>query len=726
MSQVFIVSNRLPVSIQKRKGEFHLVPSSGGLATGLSSVLKNGIATWVGWPGLYLHSIENKDRVTGLLHEMRMHPIFLSTNAEKKFYAGFCNNTIWPLFHYYPKLAEIETETWEAYQKANRDFCNELLKLIKEDDTIWIHDYHLFLLPLLLREKLPRLNIGFYLHIPFPSYEIFRILPWRDEILKGVLGADLAGFQTFDDMRHFQSAVSRILGFSSNESTIQNQEKEVKVDIFPIGIDFEKFNNAGKTAPVKMLGSRLKNIFGAKKLILSVDRLDISKGIPEKLKAFETFLNHCPSYKAECNLILVVVPSRTQVEMYRELKTFIEQEVGRINGKFGRIDWTPVRYMYRSVTSDMLSALYKICDIAFITPLRDGMNLVAKEYVASKTDGKGVLILSEMAGASKELSEAVVVNPNDINKMAEAIKIALEMPEKEQIQRNRTMQALIKKNNIFKWARIFMAKLDEISDSRARNEINSLKEVFPLILKKYNSAGSRILFLDYDGTLVNFYGNPADARPDDNLLNILRDLAGDKKNTLVLISGRPHQILTEWFAGLDIDLVAEHGIWTCKHGEEWVENKNINPEWKPFFSGIFENYADRTPGAFVEEKDCSLVWHYRNSDPDFGPMRARELISNIEFLSKNKDLRILAGNKVVELMPASINKGITASRWLQEKDYGFIIAIGDDVTDEDLFALMPENAITIKVGSGSSKAIYRINSSKQVRDLLKNIFYNFE
>jgi trehalose 6-phosphate synthase/phosphatase len=719
MGKLFIVSNRLPVIVQKKKGDIQLTPSAGGLATGLSSLLASGQARWVGWPGIYMHSREDRQKVTDLLEKKNMHPVFLSQQTETRYYAGFSNNTIWPIFHYYPKLAHMESITWEAYRKANANFLNELLSLVTEDDTVWVHDYHLFLLPQLLREKLPNINIGFFQHIPFPSYEIFRILPWREEILKGILGSDLVGFHTFDDMRHFLSSVSRILGFHNKDATIEVGYRNVRVDAFPMGIDYEKFSQLSASAQVGNLIKEFRTTIKEEYLILSVDCLDFSKGIPEKLKAYEMFLTENPEYRGRCSLLLIVVPSRTQVDVYRNLKTLIEQEIGRINGKFGRIDWVPLRYMYRSIPNPMLSALYSMADVAFVTPLRDGMNLVAKEYLASKNEGKGVLVLSEMAGASKELSDAIIVNPNNTNEVSEALKTALEMPEEEKIRRNRIMQVRIKKNNIHRWASLFLSKLSELGELRTEPVGKSMSEKQVLkILTSYASSAERILFLDYDGTLIPFRTDPRLAKPDEELLKLLEELAGDPRNRVVLISGRDRHTLSEWFRDIKIDIIAEHGVWTCDSGEEWMVNSDVDAVWKEFFIPVLEDFVDRTPGTFIEEKEYSLVWHYRNADPEFGDIRARELISNLKYLASNRDLQLLEGNRVVELKHASINKGIAARRWLLKSDYDFIFAIGDDHTDEDIFQQLPAEAVTIKVGSGSTFANFGLNSYKQVRELL--------
>src|SRR5690606_108174 len=322
-----------------------------------------------------------------------------------------------------------------AYVKANQEFCNELLKIANPTDTIWIHDYQLLLLPKMVREKLPDVRIGFFQHIPFPSYEVFRMLPWRKEILFGMLGSDLIGFHTYDDMRHFLSSVSRLAGISNERGRIERDKRIIEVDAFPMGIDYEKYTNSAASPQTIEKEIRYRTSLGDQKLVLSIDRLDYSKGIPQRLRAFEIFLQQYPEYQTKVSLIMIVVPSRDSVEQYQELKEEVDLLVGRINGKYGRLNWTPVHYFYRSFPLEALSAFYRMAHVALVTPMRDGMNLVCKEYIASRLDQRGVLILSEMAGASKELSDAILINPNNINRIVTAIHQALTMPEEEQEKR---------------------------------------------------------------------------------------------------------------------------------------------------------------------------------------------------------------------------------------------------------------------------------------------------
>ncbi|MFW5752348.1 MAG: bifunctional alpha,alpha-trehalose-phosphate synthase (UDP-forming)/trehalose-phosphatase, partial [bacterium] len=477
MGKVIIVSNRLPVSISKKGTEIIVQPSMGGLATGMKSFYKSYESIWIGWPGLVLNRTNKKERdeITGKLKEEKCAPVFLSQKQINQYYLGFSNKTVWPLFHYFPQYTVYQENLWDTYRKVNQIFADEIMKFASEDDIIWIHDYHLLLLPEMVRKKMPGVTIGFFLHIPFPSFEIFRLLPWRKEILKGILGADLVGYHTYDYQRHFISSVRRIFGKEVVFNQIMHGRRKVKVDAFPMGIDYNKFQAEAKSraelpfskmSKFQQAMKRFRNQDKEKRVILSIDRLDYSKGIPNRLEAYEHFLEKNPKYREKVILIIVAVPSRTNVEHYQLLKKNVDELVGRINGRFGTINWVPIWYHYRGFQFERLTELYNQADIGLLTPIRDGMNLIAKEYIACKTDNEGVLILSEMAGASKELGEALIVNPNDNKEIANAILEAIKMPRKEQIRRNQVMQKRLERYNVESWAQDFMHNLNKMHSQK--------------------------------------------------------------------------------------------------------------------------------------------------------------------------------------------------------------------------------------------------------------------
>ncbi len=722
MARTIIVSNRLPVRITKTGNKLDYKPSEGGLATGLGSIYKKGDNVWLGWPGLYVNKKEEKEEITRELRKENMVPVFLSKQLIKDFYEGFSNETIWPTYHYFSQYAIYDHKKFEAYIKANHEFCNELLRIANPTDTIWIHDYQLLVLPKMVREKLPDVSIGFFQHIPFPSYEVFRMLPWRKEILYGMLGSDLIGFHTYDDMRHFLSSIGRLIGVNNSRGRIERDKRVIEVDSFPMGIDYEKYSNSAASPQTIEKEIRYRTSLGDQKLILSIDRLDYSKGIPQRLQAFEMFLQEYPEYQSKVSLIMIVVPSRDNVDQYAELKEEIDLLVGRINGNYGRLNWTPVHYFYRSFPLEALSAFYRMAHVALVTPMRDGMNLVCKEYIASRLDQKGVLILSEMAGASKELSDAILINPNNISRIVRAIHQALTMPEEEQEKRISVMQETIKRYNIHHWVNIFMERLNLIIEERKSLATRTLDEkAVQSLVDAYKSAKSRLLFLDYDGTLTGFKPNPQSAKPDNELLKIIESLTKIKKNRVIIISGRDKNTLDSWVGHLPIDIIAEHGVWLREKENHWHTIEALDSNWKEELRSLLEVYVDRTPGSFIEEKDYSLVWHYRKVEQGLGELRTRELSSHLKYLSTNKNLQVLEGDMVVEIKSSAVNKGRAATKWLQDYPHEFTLAIGDDWTDEDTFRVMPENAFTIKVGGTTSVAKYNVLGVKDVRALLKKL-----
>lgn len=724
MSKTIIVSNRLPIKIERGAHGLEYHPSAGGLATGLGSIYKEGNNLWLGWPGLFMENESEEKEITAGLKKENMRPVFLSQRDIEEFYEGFSNSTLWPLFHYFTRYAVYEDYQWEAYKRVNQMFCDEILKYAEPDDVLWIHDYQLLLLPEMLREALPNASIGFFNHIPFPSYEIFRLLPWRESILRGMVGADLIGFHTYDDMRHFMSSASRLLGIENQMGILKMPERQVAVDAFPMGIDYEKYEKAAISRETQKEIKGFLGSLGDQQLVLSIDRLDYSKGIPQRIKAFDKFLEEYPEFQGKVSLILLVVPSRDNVEEYKRLKEELDLLVGRTNGKYSMLDWNPIYYFYRSLPFHKLSALYAMSDVAFITPLRDGMNLVCKEYIASRLDKTGVLILSEMAGSAKELSDAILVNPNDLGELVGSLHKALTMSEDEQVSRNTEMQTKLKRYNIHRWVEVYMDRLSHIKEYQNAFQATRLTEKSAnTLVDDYAKADKRLLLLDYDGTLSSFKNNPQEAGPDDELREIISGLTADPQNRVVMISGRDKETLGGWLGDFNVEFVCEHGVWLRERetGPEFQLIEQLDMDWKEQVRNILELQVDRTPGSFIEEKHYSLVWHYRDAEQGLGDIRARELVSNLQFLTSNVALQVLEGNKVIEVKNAGVNKGRAAMRWLGKESWDFIFAAGDDWTDEDTFHVLPDTAYDLKVGFGSSEARFNIADVRAVRDLLKRL-----
>ena len=724
MSRLLIISNRLPLNVERKDDKLSFQPSLGGLATALGAFYKSRPSLWIGWPGIEQEKVRKGEEkeIEGKLAEERCYPVFLSGKDVDDFYFGFCNQTIWPLFHYFPQYVEYDPALWQAYQRVNDIFADAVVSVAEKDDIFWVQDYHFMLLPRLIRDRLPGATIGYFLHIPFPSYEVYRLLPWRREILEGLLGANLVGFHTHDYVWQFLNSTRNLLGYSDAMGWIKTPDHVSKADVFPIGIGYEHYSSIAGSPEVDAEIKKFREKLGDKKVIVSVDRLDYSKGIPNRLEAYGLFLEKHPEYRGKVVFILVIGPSRIRVPHYAELKRRIEEMVGTINGKLGTVGWTPLEYIYSPIPYHALLGLYRMADVCPITPVRDGMNLVAKEFLATKVDGKGVLILSETTGAARELGDAIMVNPNNIEEIAQAFADALVMPEKEQVKRNRAMQERIKRYDVSRWAGDFMDKLQETEKvaMAAIPEPMSAKEKSELI-GQFQKARQRLLLFDYDGTLMPFAKTPETARPDKDLLKLLAALSGNDRNEVVLISGRDKNTLDNWFGILKTAMVAEHGVWMKVKGGDWGMMAGLSDDWKNEVRAILKLAVDRIDGSLIEEKDYSIAWHYRNADPRISERHIREIVNDLLNVTANSNLKVLEGSKVVEVKNANLNKGSTAQQWLSRRDWDFILAIGDDVTDEDMFQALPEKAWSIKVRPGLSAARFSLDSPDEVRALLREL-----
>jgi trehalose 6-phosphate synthase/phosphatase len=729
--KLFIISNRLPVTFIEENGKYIINKSSGGLVSGISSYLASMNSSsldkskyyWVGWPGLSFPE-KKQSEIRETLLDRKLVPVFLNEKTMDKFYFGFCNKTVWPLFHYFPAYTVYDNDMWDNYKFVNEKFCDIICDMVKPNDTIWIHDYHLMLLPSLIRKRISNARIGFFLHIPFPHFEIFRLLPaaWREEILKGMLGADLIGFHTNDYSRYFLGSVLRLLGYDNQMGEIQLDDRIVKVETFQMGIDYANYENLALSDKTNIECNSFKQSFKNQKIILSIDRLDYTKGILNRLRGYQLFLEKNPEWHGKVTMLAVTVPSRIGVEKYYQMKKEIDEIIGKINGIYSTLDWTPIVYQYRSFQEEQLSALYKISDVALITPLRDGMNLISKEYMASRTDNTGVLVLSEMAGASKEMIEAITINPNHIENISDSIKIALEMKKTEQIRRNTAIRKRLKSNDVIKWANNFLLSVYHIKGKQLTFEKKYLDEdIKQNLISDYNKAKRKIIFLDYDGTLVPFRDDPEKAEPDKELLDLLTELAKDSSIHLVIISGRDFKTLDKWFWSIKCSLVAEHGVWIKKRFKKWKIARKLDDKWKWHIIPFLEAYSEMLAGSFYEEKSHSLVWHYRKSDKIYGEMAANELTDSLKNVTARMNLHVLKGHDIVEIRNIDIDKGTGVKDFNPESNYDFIMAIGDDWTDEDMFKALPHTAYTIKVGMAKSYSKFNVYNYNEARNLLKDL-----
>lgn len=704
--------------------------SDGGLVSSLRSYFANphgetnfSERIWVGAADFSELSWSRFKKRNDQNSSYKIEPIFIDNKIFSKYYNGFSNATIWPLFHYFPSFAEFDESAFACYDEVNRLFRDKLMAIVQPGDTIWIHDYHLMLLPDLIRHQIHGVSIGFFLHIPFPSYEVFRLMhtSWKKKIVLGLLGSDLIGFHTSEYLQHFLKTMRMVSGFDHKYREIYHEGLLTKAEVFPLGIDFEAFNkNVGTTnieAQVKAISDRFSN----SKIIFSVDRLDYTKGVTHRLAGFEKFLELFPEWRGKVVFIMVVVPSRQIVSKYSERRKLIEEQVGRINGTYSTLEWQPIIYRYNNLGFDELCALYQRSDVALITPLRDGMNLVAKEYVASRINQDGVLILGELAGAASELGEAMMVNPTDKFEVANAIYNALQKPVAEQREEMSAMQRRIEKNNVTLWVREFLSTLNQTWQRQQKNRVRVLTDnICRELVSQFNRSKKRLLFLDYDGTLARIESHPGFAHPGQELLDLLINLSSIDNTEIVIISGRNHQVMQDWLGYLPIHLVAEHGASFKLKDDRWKHFTDIDSSWKDVIRATLDSFVDRTPGSFVEEKKYTMAWHYRATNEKIGFARSRELLDNLYNLSRNTHLNVLDGKKVIEVRAAGIDKGIVAREIMEIFPSDFVFAMGDDKTDEDIFNVLAGSAVTVKVGDEITSAKYRILNQHDAFEFLNH------
>ncbi len=726
--RIIIVAYRLPFKIIRKKEEMSVVQNAGGLVSAILSLSEKmnkdpENKSPILWVGTGDPDLGREELNTGF----GLYPVEIPRKMNDKYYGGFSNDTIWPLFHYFPTRTVYDPSTFEAYKAANRLFLNKVVEIARPGDFIWVHDYQLFLLPDMIRESLPTADIGFFLHIPFPSFEIFRLMPrrWREAILQGITGSDVIGFHTNDYTQHFLKSVKRTLGYAIDHNVISCRGRICKADSFPIGIDYQKFNRACTEPKVRSRTKRILKLLDNKKLVLSLGRLDYSKGFLYKLAAIERFLEKYPEWQFKVVFNIVVVPSRETIEGYRDIKREIEAVAGRINGKYSTLNWNPVIYQYKSLSFNDLIAIYNISDAALIIPLRDGMNLIAKEYVACQNGHNGMLIISEMAGAASELNEAIIVNPADSEETADAIDLALRMPEDEKQRKLARMQERLSRYDVFTWTYDFLGQAEDIKKEQGKMKVKYLdNNISDCIKSNYQSANQRLLLLDYDGTLTPITGLPRDALLQPEIKSVLVRISENKDNTLVIISGRTRDFIEEQFRDIRSILVAEHGFFIKYPGEEWKMNLTVDMSWKDQVLPILNRYVDRCVGSMIENKYASLAWHYRNADEEIAFIRLNELKEDMrDVLAREPRLHLLEGNKVVEIKNIVYDKGTIAAQIINSRKFDFILAVGDDTTDEDLFGAIPAKGFTIKVGCSPSRARFNLKDQSEITGLL-SMFIN--
>jgi len=757
-AHLLVVSNRLPITINKdQNGDWIMKMSSGGLVSALSGLKKQMRFTWIGWPGIEVPE-EQQDQVRKqLLEEYNCLPVFVRNDLADMHYNGFSNSILWPLFHYLPGEINFQERDWIAYQCVNRQFADEIAKIVQPGDSVWVHDYHLMLMPEMLRTTVDpemRIQIGFFLHTPFPSSEIYRILPVRKQVLTGVLHADLIGFHTYDYARHFLSSCTRILNIHTAPNGIEYDGRFVQVSTFPIGIEPEKFQKGLQQPNIRARIEELQAKFKGKRILLGVDRLDYIKGVPQKLHALEVFFSKHPEFIDKVVLIQVAVPSRTDVEEYQHLRSNVNELVGRINGQYGTADFMPIHFLNKSVNFDELCALYAVADAALVTSTRDGMNLVSYEYVACQQEKHGVLILSEFAGAAQSLHGAKIVNPWNTEDVAQAIFEALTMKAEDRAANQKRLYRYVLKHTAAFWGVSFVSEMKRVAEANDKRNllpklrISSIKNLF------VNSQKKRVILLDYDGTLTPTHKLPEFAQPSPSVLDTLKRLCALPNTLVYIISGRDRTNLEKWFKDTGVGLSAEHGCF-YRHPPSFVppdgpsapdvsmDNgwyrlvKDVDLSWRDTIRPLFQHYTERTPNSFIEEKEINITWHYRNADPEFGAWQAAELQVNLDKILSHMAISVVLGSKTLEVRPSSVEKAtvtrailadINGMSWDDERvieapEVDFLLAIGDGKTDEVVFQLLEKSphGITSTVGKKQTKARYYLDNVDEVRLLLATL-----
>jgi trehalose 6-phosphate synthase/phosphatase len=694
------------VRLTTEGGTVKVLPSPGGLSAALSAF--RGDATWVGWPGAVIPQGRQK-RVRARLAQDNLYPVFLSAEDEEDFYNRVCNDTLWPLFHYFAERLRITPEAWARYVEVNERFAETILEHCEPDSRVWVHDFHLMLVPALLRARAPRLSIGFFLHIPFPSSEVYRLLPARDQLLRGVLGADYVSFQVGDYARHFRSSCLRILGIDSEPDWLKLDDRRVGIGVDPIGIDVDGFREVIADPETERLLADLERQYEGRRLILGVERLDYTKGIPQKLHAFERFLEQDRERARTTTMIQVVVPSRLESPEYRAQRDEIELLIARINGRFARPGVTPVEYIHRDISKPALVALYRRADVMMVTALRDGMNLVAQEFVLCQSEPglpsrwRGALLLSELAGSAQVLPGALLVNPWNVDGVVEHLAGALELPARERQRRLETMAKRVEDLESRRWAEGFLTRLGRYSqrERRVRRPPTVDVAIEERLGRRFARARRRTILLDYDGTLRELELHPDLAQPTPEIRALLRSLAGLPDTDVHIVSGRRRRNLEQWFGRLPVFLSAEHGYLARAPGGEWETLLELDLSWLRPIERLLRRVAADVPGAHVERKSCSVAFHYRQAEPEYGSWRARELLNDLHQHLAGAPAEILAGHQVVEIRALGVDKGVYVRRIFPDgskESTHFVLGLGDDRTDHDLLEALPAGSVAGHVG----------------------------
>ncbi|KAJ7512947.1 trehalose-6-phosphate phosphatase [Mycena galericulata] len=633
-------------------------------------------------------------------------PVWLDDQVAHGHYDGYCKQTLWPLFHYllWQDIATEDTSQdahYAAYAAANAAFAARIAEVYLPGDLIWVHDYHLLLVPKLVRALVPDAVLGLFVHTPFPSSEVFRCLPRRKEILDGMVGADLVCFQTYSYSRHFTSTCIRVCGYETTPRGIDAEGHVTAVTHCPVGVDAERVARDILRPGIQPKLESLLALYEGKKIIVGRDKLDVVKGVLQKLHAFQKLLQTYPEWIGNVVLIQVTSPALTDSP---KLERQISELVANINGEFGSLDFIPVHHYHQTLKKDEFYALLSVADLAVITPLRDGMNTTSMEFViAQGPTKKSPVVLSEFMGISKNMEKALIVNPWNLGDVAAAINQGLLMSEAEKLSRHEMLHKIVTTHTSHTWAAVLVKMLlGQLGGKEtARRTPYIPKEVLE---SKYHAAKKRLFFFDYDGTLAPIVKTPSAAVPTPATIEALEKLSADPRNVVYIISGRDGAFLEQHLGHLAlVGFSAEHGGFMRAPGEgsPWMNlTEKLDMSWMGEVEEVFKYYTERTTGSHVEMKKSSITWHYRGADPEWGQFQCRQCQDLLENnLAHKRPIEVLVGKKNLEVRPIAVNKGEIVKRLLyMNPDAEFVFCAGDDKTDEDMFRAL------ILFGTGETKA----------------------
>ncbi|KAL4310695.1 hypothetical protein GQ457_01G046910 [Hibiscus cannabinus] len=776
--RIIIVANQLPVIAKRR-------PDNKGWNFSwddysLLLQLKDGLPEemeilYVGSLRVDVDPNEQDEVSQHLLDKFKCVPAFLPPEIFTKFYHGFCKQHVWPLFHYMLPLSanhagRFDRSLWEAYVAANKIFSQRVIEVINpEDDYVWIHDYHLMVLPTFLRRRFNRLRMGFFLHSPFPSSEIYRTFPAREEILKALLNSDLIGFHTFDYARHFLSCCSRMLGLEYQSKRgyigLEYYGRTIGIKIMPVGVHMEQIESALRLADEESRISELKQQFEGKTVLLGVDDMDVFKGVNLKLLAMQQMLNQHPKWQGKAVLVQITNPARGTGKDLENIHDELKASCKRINEAFGQPGYEPIVFIDRPVSLGERVAYYTIAECVVVTAVRDGMNLTPYEYVAcrqgvsesessSESNGpkKSMLVVSEFIGCSPSLSGAIRVNPWNIEATAEAMNEAISMVDAEKQLRHEKHYRYVSSHDVAFWSRSFFQDMERTCKDHFRRRCwgiglsfgfrvvaldpNFRKLSIDHMESVYLKSKNRAILLDYDGTVMPQTSH--NKAPSAEVISIINTLSGDTKNTVFVVSGRGKESLDKWFSSCKkLGIAAEHGYFMrWSSDDKWeVCGQSSEFGWKEIAEPVMKLYTEATDGSSIETKESALVWHHRDADPSFGSSQAKEMLDHLESVLANEPVTVKRGQYIIEVKPQGLSKGVVAEKIFTSmagsgRQADFVLCVGDDRSDEEMFEIISSaissgilssntSVFACTVGQKPSKAKYYLDDPAEVVNMLQ-------